>query len=457
NYNSSWKDQLISYGEIDYINGVPQVEVGLQTYTYDNQGNPTTITNFYYDGDYYDHADLQYDGRQLNRITIYEEGVSVPKCIISYQYNDQGYRTSKKIDKITQGSQTIEYFLQGDKVLFETDGIYGIIYTYDYDGTLISFNYDNIVGDSTDGIEYFYIRNQQGDITKIVDHNGGIVVEYEYDAWGNITDVIEYKYNESDELVECDVAEYIISIINPYRYRGYRFDEEISLYYLNSRYYDANIGRFINADGLLGSFGDSQSTNMYAYAQNNPIMMIDESGYFTIWQQIGITIGVAAACTVVIVLAATYTGAAAPAIIGATAGAGSQIISNAWHNNKLGDNVAGAAIGGASVASGHFWIAGFINAGINQGENLIKNGEFNISTLVIEGFSYSLLNTIRITSLVGKSGQALIRAGLSALTVDGIGFTATEVITNWIPDIVISYNGEEVELEINGNTVFAFD
>ncbi|MBU1093262.1 MAG: DNRLRE domain-containing protein [Firmicutes bacterium] len=267
NYSSSWKDQLTSYGEIDYINGVPQTEVTTQVYSYDNQGNPITITNFYFEGNYYDHADLVYDGRQLNKITVYELGFSVPVVIITYQYNDQGYRTSKKIDRIIQGSQIIKYFLQGDKVLYETDGIYGIIFTYDIDGTLISFNYDSNVNDSTDGIEYFYIRNQQGDITKIVDHNGDTVVSYEYDAWGNIT--------KTDGSLKDTLGK-----LNQYRYRGYRYDEETSLYYLNSRYYDANIGRFINADGLLGSLGDSQTTNMYAYCANNPVMYTDPSGEF---------------------------------------------------------------------------------------------------------------------------------------------------------------------------------
>ena len=266
NYSSTWKDQLTSYGEIDYINGVPQTEVTTQVYSYDAQGNPTTITNFYYDGVKYDHADLVYDGRELSSITVYGLGSSVPVVVITYEYNNQGYRTSKTIDTITQGSQVIEYFLQGDKVVYETDGIYGIIYIYDNDGTLISFNFDSNVGDTTDGIEYYYIRNQQGDITKIIDHNGDIVVTYEYDAWGNII-----NWNEISSI---DIVH-----INPYTYRGYRYDEETSLYYLNSRYYDANIGRFINADGALGTIGNSQTTNMFAYTANNPIMNIDNNGY----------------------------------------------------------------------------------------------------------------------------------------------------------------------------------
>ncbi|MBI9010576.1 MAG: RHS repeat-associated core domain-containing protein, partial [Tenericutes bacterium] len=89
---------------------------------------------------------------------------------------------------------------------------------------------------------------------------------YIYDAYGNIVDTdIEPGYS--------NVAE-----INPYRYRGYRYDEETNLYYLNSRYYDSEIGRFINSDGLLGIQSDIQSTNMIAYCANNPIMYIDPEG-----------------------------------------------------------------------------------------------------------------------------------------------------------------------------------
>lgn len=100
----------------------------LQNYSYDNQGNPTSITNFYYGGYYYDQASLTYQGRQLETITLTD--TTLPTVNIAYTYNDQGYRTSKTID-----GHKVSYFLQGDKVLYETDGTYGMIYTYDHDGT----------------------------------------------------------------------------------------------------------------------------------------------------------------------------------------------------------------------------------------------------------------------------------------------------------------------------------
>jgi RHS repeat-associated protein len=137
-----------------------------------------------------------------------------------------------------------------------------IMYTFDVDGAIISFNIN--------GEEYFYVRNLQQDIVALIDENGMIVADYLYDAWGNILNRDEVKNNS-------------IARLNPYRYRGYRYDEETGWYYLNSRYYNPEIGRFINADGFIGETGDILGHNMYAYTKNNPVMMVDPSGYAPEW------------------------------------------------------------------------------------------------------------------------------------------------------------------------------
>ncbi|MFA5741714.1 MAG: hypothetical protein WC874_02425, partial [Candidatus Izemoplasmatales bacterium] len=216
-YDNTWLDQLDSYIGDDGIS---------HTITYDNQGNPINITNFWFEDAYYNHADLSWFGRQLNLIEIFD-GSNTKQGSIEYNYNDQGYRTKKIIGTLVNGVfeyQTIEYELVGDKVIVETDGIYRIIYTYDYDGTIISFNGDVNINDTTPGQDYFYLRNQQGDITTIVDENGATIVQYRYDAYGNLT-------------IVSDATEGILSFYNPYTYRGYRYDSEIRMYYLNSRFY----------------------------------------------------------------------------------------------------------------------------------------------------------------------------------------------------------------------------
>jgi len=267
NYNTNWEDQLYNYGSILYVNGVAQPMVVQQQYSsYDAMGNPTYITNFVYNGTTYYGASLGWSGRQLNSITIMSSG-STPAYQIRYKYNDQGYRTQKQLytfsNYVPTLTSTITYELNGDKVIYETNGTYGILFMYDYDGTLIGFNYDSNITDQSNGFDYFYLRNQLGDITHIVDITGTTIVKYSYDAYGNIT------YQTPSQS---------IGNINPYRYRGYRYDSEIKMYYLTSRYYNPTTGRFISSDGLLGQVGNVLSTNMYAYCANNPVLYIDPDG-----------------------------------------------------------------------------------------------------------------------------------------------------------------------------------
>ena len=99
--------------------------------------------------------------------------------------------------------------------------------------------------------------------------SGEQVVEYKYDAWGNVS--IDEAPLET------------IGIKNPYRYRGYRYDNETGLYYLQSRYYDPKIGRFINADSVdyLDASGTVLGCNLFAYCENNSVDMVDENGCST--------------------------------------------------------------------------------------------------------------------------------------------------------------------------------
>ncbi len=326
-------------------------DVWICSFTTSSSETYLNTLNFYHSDiglfmSYYDFEDLNF--------TLYEVGEYT--TTISYTYNDQGYRTSKTINETT-----IDYHLQGDKVLFETDGTYGIIFTYDFDGKIISFNYDSNKDEGPEGIEYYYIRNQQGDITKIVDKDGDIVVEYFYDAWGKLLNITD---STSDS----------IGTINPYRYRGYRYDEETALYYLNSRYYDENIGRFINSDGLLGSQGNILGHNMFAYTQNNPVMYTDGTGYEAEWYNplswnSGTKIAVAVGIILVLGIATVITG-------GAAAGAAGFIFAGAFQGAITGALIGGATgaiIGGTiSGLSGD----GFKNGAINGAADGIMMGAF---------------------------------------------------------------------------------
>lgn len=98
------------------------------------------------------------------------------------------------------------------------------------------------------------------------------VVEYTYNAWGKLLSTIGSLATT-------------LGVKNPYRYRGYRFDTETGLYYLNSRYYDPLVGRFLNVDALAGRTGEMLGHNVFAYCENNPINMKDPCGYRPIYTQ----------------------------------------------------------------------------------------------------------------------------------------------------------------------------
>ena len=123
---------------------------------------------------------------------------------------------------------------------------------------------DNAIGlgyNKYNGQKYVYRKNLQGDIVAILDECGCTRGTYEYDAWGNII------WQGGSELLT----------INPFRYRGYYYDEETGLYYLNSRYYDPETGRFISPDSLKYLVPETcNGLNLYAYCGNNPVMCTQE-------------------------------------------------------------------------------------------------------------------------------------------------------------------------------------
>lgn len=337
-------DQLLSYGEVNYDSNGDKIGTITthKTYIHDdqgkNQGNPERINNFKFEGILYEYAILEYSGRKLTKIKVYDL-LNILQHEIEYTYNDQGHRTSKTIDGVTT-----YYTLSGNKVLYETNNIYGIIYTYDVDGSLIGFSYDDNINDGTSYEDYFYARNLQGDISKILKVSGSekiILVEYEYDAWGKL---IKTDYSTAGEE---------LFNINPYTYRGYRYDKEIDLYYLNSRFYDANIGRFLNADGLLGQQGNILGHNMFAYTENNPVMYTDISGYapefINVLELVGVAvISVSAIVIGVFALATATIVAPLVAVLLICAGASvllnMAVIGRAQYNHSISDGRSGSSL-----------------------------------------------------------------------------------------------------------------
>ena len=238
NYSSSsWGDLLTSY----WGNSI----------TYDGVGNPLTW------GDY---GELTWQGR---RLMIYSDSESGDNY--SYTYNADGIRTSKTVNGVKH-----TYHLSGTQILSEewTDrwNRHVMVYIYDAAGQPIGMTHFQ---DGTLVDTYLYEKNIQGDVVAVYDYDGSLVVRYAYNAWGAVSET-EYgsEYDEESFEVLC----------NPFRYRGYYYDTETDLYYLNSRYYDPAVGRFLNADGYINANGDLIGFNMFAYCGNNPVMLCDDCG-----------------------------------------------------------------------------------------------------------------------------------------------------------------------------------
>ncbi len=227
--NASWRDQLTSY------NG--------EAIAYDAIGNPTT----------YRGASLTWsEGR---RLTSYSKN----NTNLVFEYDADGKRIKKAVNSMDNYYKYI--YNQGTLVGIATStGGTLLTFVCDENGDYIGFTY----GSGT----YYYVRNLQNDVVAIVDANQNVLVTYSYDPWGNCT--------VSGALAST------IGDINPIRYRGYFYDTETGLYYLQSRYYDPQTCRFINADEpeiLLADDVSLLQSNLYAYCWNNPINMADDEGY----------------------------------------------------------------------------------------------------------------------------------------------------------------------------------
>lgn len=170
-------------------------------------------------------------------------------------YDKEGMRNRKYLPDGT----TVLYQVQDGQIIGEQHlredqekPLYEMTFSYDADGTLFSMN--------CDGKDYYYILNPTGDVIALVDTGWNTVVSYAYDSWGKVT-AIEGDQNLGKK--------------NPLRYRGYYWDEETGLYYLASRYYDPEVGRFISIDdtSALGIASTRfTNKNLYAYCDNNPMV-----------------------------------------------------------------------------------------------------------------------------------------------------------------------------------------
>lgn len=322
--DSNWKDKLTAY------NG--------KAITYDAIGNPLTFNGWTYQWQ---------AGRQLKRMSA--EGTA-----LTFKYDHNGLRTQKIVEQ-SWYPETTNYYLHGKLLTHMT-----VDYT-DFDEVAhqdkLHFFYDAQSRPAQvkfNGTVYTYVHNLQGDIVGLLDSTGALVVEYKYDAWGK---PISTTGNLADTLGKR----------NPFRYRGYIYDEETGLYYLRSRYYNPETGRFINADVIMGQTEALLTNNVYVYCCNNPLRMIDDNGN---WPSFGnlLTAAFIAVTTIVVAAAVVTTAGAAGAAVGVAAGM------------YLGTSTAtSVAIGTAATVGAYCVAGGVVACGVNDvaeqvtGTNVIAN------------------------------------------------------------------------------------
>ena len=243
----------------------------------------------------------------------------------------------------------MNYYWAGYKVTHMTKGSDSLHFWYDSAGAATMVTYNN----GSTSANYYYKHNLQGDIIGLMDMAGNTVVSYVYDSWGK-------QLSCTGSLAST------LGVANPLRYRGYIFDDETGLYYLQSRYYNPEQGRFINADAQLGKVGGILTHNAFVYCLNNPITASDPDGHFfmlltaAVGAVVGAAVGAAiAAATGGDVLAGAAIGAVAGGVIGLTCGAATALVATGSAFATTGAVVtsittAAASTGAATTAGGTY-------------------------------------------------------------------------------------------------------
>ena len=342
--------------------------------TYDSIGNPLSYMG----------KTFTWEGRRLKSVT---SGGST----LDFAYNYEGMRTKKG---------NVRYFYVGNRLVSEVRGNVTILYRYGVKG-LSSI----VVKKGEDTQKYVCRTNIFGDVIAIYNTDGDLQCKYNYDAWGNhrIGNARNELIYDSATGVIATGYENHIAILNPIRYRGYYYDTETGLYYLQSRYYDATLCRFLNRDNVNYLEPESiHGLNLYAYCNNNPVMFADPSGHFAMpnWLK-GLAIGLGLIGGMLVIGAVCILTCGVGALAGTMAGA---IIYGAAQGIVVGaavGAVGGTLIGGAVT---DWSVEGMlIGAGIGFGGGAIIGG-------IIGGFSGAskfAANSVYITENGGNVKEVL--------------------------------------------------
>ena len=280
-------------------------------YSFTNPGNPRLFKD----------TEYKFEGRRL--VGISEDLGVDEQQTVDYTYNSNGLIIKKVLgywyaDDRDSEEYTTKYYYDGEKLITEIGPRNRLDFLYDENGILYG-----LIKDSSR--KYFYIRDFMSNILGLVDDSGNIVVKYKYDAYGNRISITDTS--------GCDLGN-----INPFRYKGYYYDDDAQMYYCKSRFYVPSWHRWLNSDSI--SYLEPKnitSLNLFTYCNNNPVMYVDENGKFP-----GL-------------ITAMLIGAVIGAFVGVVGQAGADVLSNLWKygfktyewSMSSWQTYVGAAVGGA--------------------------------------------------------------------------------------------------------------
>ena len=426
-----------SYGDADW--GDKLTAYRGQSITYDEIGNPLNDGTWTY---------TWQQGRQLATM-------SNGSTTWTYTYDANGMRIGR-----SNGTKTYSYLYTNGLLSRMILGDDTLCFAYDAVGVPLTVNYN--------GTTFYYVTNLQGDVIAILDRMGYPVVQYTYNAWGELLSATGPMLSS-------------LGALNPLLYRGYVYDRETGLYYLQSRYYNPEIGRFISADSVMSDVGgDILGNNLFAYCMNNPVNYSDNGGDWPSWATkvlIGTAViaaaailtvatagtGTALACFAVGALKGAAIGAAMGAISGAATGAIThRITTGSW------DGAGQAALEGAADGYMMGAITGFISGGLSSDVCFVAG------TTVLASTGYAAIETIETGDYVWASdpetGEVALKlvvqtfvnetTELVHVTVKGEEIVCTtehpfySPVKGWVAacklragDILVTVNGEYVVVE----------
>ena len=371
--------------------------------------------------------------------------------VYGYTYNADGIRIS-----VTNGTSVTYFEQDGSRIRYRKAGNELTQFLYD--------DRDSVLGMVWNGQTYFFKKNLQGDVVSLLHGDGTVAGTYTYDAWG------KGKIASYDSLSDLTAM-----ALNPFRYRGYYYDNETGFYYVSSRYYDPEVGRWINADSVIDQ-SSVMGGNLFVYCLNNPVNMTDETGnlpFFAITAAIGAVVGaivggVVAAKNGRNVWAGIGVGAAAGALIGTGVGmaAGAVLagsITATTAQVAFGASALATTVATGGIGAGVIYVANNLQQAGNEISNVITTATqkivsktpvnpgkpfeagktgiqhgVNPNTLIPQK-DLSTLNPQRMANAVKFGGDQAVRVGRTGIIQDGHHRVADAIMNGRAIDIFMEH------------------